>query len=532
MPLSRAWNIMGGKHMICNKCGANIPDGAAFCPQCGAKEPAQPVQAAQPAQEQPAQEQPAQGAPKANPLGGVMAKIKDNKALKFGILGGAALIVIIIIIAVIAANAGGGAAFTMVENGYMSFTIDGESRYFYNGELTSKSTESYMYNCQSSNGKAQGIVADGTLYYFKGTDVKAVAEDVDIITISDDGSTLAYLAENVISVYNGSSKTVAELDSDERFSSMVLSPDGGALVYFVEKNGKYKAYGWKGGEPVSLGSYGYGFVSNGGSVFYGVNDKSKICYIKNFDDSTKETLGAYYSLYGITADRRGIVFSGDGKYRVFDPSFKEVKTFSADYVDIAYPSGAFHYLPDVKSFVMYSDGKLYRVSLKGGEYDKTVLARNVDGYNISADGKTVIYKKNDTLYRASALKETENPEKLAEDVRLFYTNSSLSAIYCTTYDDELIYIKGRGKTEKVESDRPDSFDVLENGVCFYIIDDEYKYSTGGKGKRCDGVGEADSSYYYGSRYIGGNTVYVFSDGYIYTSRDGKKFTKTKVEYDY
>ena len=525
--------------MICNKCGANIPDGAAFCPQCGAKDPA--AQPAQPAQEQFAQAQPAQNtqpaqgaanAPKANPLGGVMAKIKDNKALKLGILGGAALIVIIIIIAVIAANAGGGAAYNVIENGYLHYSMDSEVNYFYNGVPISKTTDSFTYAFESSNGKALSVIADGTLYYCKGADMKTVAEDVDIITISDDGSTLAYLSDGFINIYNGSSKKIAELDSDERFSSMVLSPDGGALVYFVEKDGKTKAYGWKGGEPVSLGSYGYGFVSNGGSVFYGVNDKSKICYIKNFDDSTKETLGAYYSLYGITADRRGIIFSGDGKYRVFDPSFKEVKTFSADYVDIAYPSGAFHYLPDVKSFVMYSDGKLYRVSLKGGEYDKTVLARNVEGYNISADGKTVIYKKNDTLYRASALKETENPEKLAEDVRLFYTNSSLSAIYCTTYDDELIYIKGRGKTEKVESDRPDSFDVLENGVCFYIIDDEYKYSTGGKGKRCDGVGEADSSYYYGSRYISGNTVYVFSDGYIYTSRDGKKFTKTKVEYDY
>lgn len=527
---------MGGQHMICSKCGANIPDEAAFCPQCGAKELAQPVQTAQTAQEQFAQAQPvqntqpAQDAPKANPLGGVMAKIKENKALKLGILGGAALIVIIIIIAVIAANAGGGSAFAMVENGYMSFTIDGESRYFYNGEPISKSTESYMYNRQSSNGKALGIVADGTLYYFKGTDVKTVAEDVDIITISDDGSTLAYLSDGFINIYNGSSKKIAELDSDERFSSMVLSPDGGALVYFVEKDGKTKAYGWKGGEPVSLGSYGYGFVSNGGSVFYGVNDKSKICYIKNFDDSTKETLGAYYSLCGITADRRSIIFSGDGKYRVFDPSFKEVKTFSADYVDIAYPSGAFHYLPDVKSFVMYSDSKLYRVTLKGGEYDKTVLARNVDAYQLSADGKTIIFKRNDTLYRASALKETENPERLAEDVRSFSANSSLSAIYCTTYDDELLYIKGKGKTEKVESDRPDSFTVLENGVCIYTIDDEYKYSTGGKGKRCDGVGEADDSY--GSYSISANTVYAFSDGYIYTSQDGKKFTKTKVEYDY
>lgn len=533
--------------MICSKCGASIPDEAAFCPQCGAKDPAQPVQTAQTVQGQPAQgqfaqaqpaqntqpaqyTQPAQNAPKANPLGGVTAKIKNNKALKVGILGGAALIVIIIIIAVIAANAGGGSAFTMVENGYMSFTMDGESRYFYNGELISKTTEPFMNNRLSPNGKAQAIVADGTLYYFKGTDVKTVAEDVNTITISDDGSTLAYLAENVISVYNGSSKTVAELDSDERFSSMVLSPDGGALVYFVEKNGKYKAYGWKGGEPVSLGSYSYGFVSNGGSVFYGINEKNKAYYVKNFDESTKESLGAYFSLYGITADKRGIIFSGDGKCRVFDPSFKEVKTFSADYVDIAYPSGAFHYLPDVKSFVMYSDGKLYRVTLKGGEYDKTVLARNVDAYQLSADGKTIIFKRNDTLYRASALKVTENPEKLAENVRTFSANSSLSDIYCTTYDDELLYIKGKGKTEKVESDRPDSFTALENGVCFYTIDDEYKYSTGGKGKRCDGVGEADDSY--GSYSTSANTVYAFSDGYIYTSQDGKKFTKTKVEYDY
>ena len=234
--------------MICSKCGANIPDEAAFCPQCGAKELAQPVQTVQTAQEQFAQAQPVQNtqptqdAPKANPLGGVMAKIKENKALKLGILGGAALIVIIILIAVIAANAGGGSAFAMVENGYMSFAIDGESRYFYNGEPISKSTESYMYNRQSSNGKALGIVADGTLYYFKGTNVKTVAEDVDIITISDDGSTLAYLSDGFINIYNGSSKKIAELDSDERFSSMVLSPDGGALVYFVEKDGKTKAY--------------------------------------------------------------------------------------------------------------------------------------------------------------------------------------------------------------------------------------------------------------------------------------------------
>ena len=537
--------------MICSKCGASIPDEAAFCPQCGAKDPAQPVQAAQTvqgqfAQAQPAQNaQPTQGAPKANPLGGVMAKAKGNKKLMLGILGGAALIVIIIIIAVIAANAGGGTTHSI---SYIDYSVDGEVRYFYNGKLINKATEPFTYACQSANGKALSIIADGTLYYFKGTDMKTIAEDVDKVVMSDDGSTLAYLAENVISVYNGSSKKIAKLDDDESLNTIALSPNGSALVYFIFKDGNNKAYGWKGGKPVSLGSYSYGFISDGGSVFYGINDKGKICYVKNLDSSTKETLGTYNSnsLYGFTADRRGIIFRIDDKYRVFDPSFKDVKTFSADYMEIAYPSGSsyslpfttlFVYgtsysLPSIKSFVMYSDSKLYRVTLKGGEYEKTVLARNVDRYKLSADGKTIIFKRNDTLYRASALKETENPEKLAEDVSSFYANSTLSAIYCTTFDDELLYIKGKGKTEKVESDCPDSFTVLENGVCFYTIDNEYKYSTGGKGKRCAGIGEAGYNKNYGSYSFIGNTVYAYSDGYIYTSQDGKKFTKTKVEYDY
>ena len=522
--------------MICNKCGTNIPDGAAFCPQCGAKEPgaAQPVQA-QPMQEQPMQEQPvqpAQGAPKANPLGGVMAKIKDNKALKLGIIGGAALIVIIIIIAVIAANAGGGSAYGILQNEYMRYYIDGESTYFYNGKQLSKTIDGSSGMIMCADNSAFCTVNDGTLYYCKGTDLKSVADDVSNAYISADGSTVAYISDNVISVYNGTSKKVAELDDNESLSSLSISPDGSAIAYCVYSDGKYKAYGWKGAKAVKIGNYMGGTVSNGGSVFYGVTDKYKLYIVKNFDESTKDMLGETTGSFAeFTPDRRGILFSSNGKYHAYDPSFKEDKAFSADGMYLVTPYYPIQLLPSLKSFVIYSDSKLIRVSLKGGEYDKTVLARNVYSYRLSADGKTIIYLKNDTLYRASALKETAEPERLAENIRSFDANSSLSAIFCTNYDDELVYIKGKGKTEKVESDIPDSFTVLENGTCLYTMDDEYRYSTGGKGKRCDGIGEAD--YYSNGQYHANkNTVYAYSDGYIYVSTDGRKFTKTKVEYDY
>lgn len=509
--------------MICKQCGAVIPDGAAFCQQCGSEIPAagtaQPVRAAA-----------AGGAPIAKPAGEILEKVKGNKKLRLGIIGGAAVIVAAVIILIIASNSGGGAAFDIRQNGYRTiYTGSEEPIYFYNGAELNKSIDEPGTLNVCADGSAACVISDGTLFYCKGTDVKSVADDVSNSAISDDGSTVAFVSDGEIKVYDGSTKTVDEIDDDESVSSLSLSPDGSALIYSVY-DGDYKCYGWNGGEPVKLGSCSSGYVSNGGGVFFGITDKGKLIMIKNLDDSTKDTLGSCDYIPYITADHRSVIFRSGTKYRVYDPSFDEAKSLPAGNMELASAKKAINSLTDVKNFVIYSDSRLYKVYYNGEDYEKDILAKNVDSYMISADGKTIVYRRNDTLYRISALTVTDEPEVLAEDIRFFAADSSLSNIYCTSFDDEFLYVKGNGKTEKVESDVPDNFSVLENGTCIYALDGDFKYSTGGKGTRCDGIGEADEDMRYYS--ISANTVYGFSDGYVYTSADGKKFTNTKVEYTY
>lgn len=527
--------------MVCNKCGANVPEEAGFCPQCGASDFA--------AVQNPIENQNA-GATSAtttaattaaDSVAAVAEKLKGNKMLPIIIAGVAAVVVIIAVIALIAANAGG-AGFTIRENGYLYVEDDAEEyHYFYNGNELNKSIDKFSASISADGTAIYTITNDGELYYCSGTDMKKVADDVEYSVLSGNGKTLAYLSDNALYIYSGSAKKIAELDDDEQLSFIRVSPDGSAIVYSVysyeDFKAKYKCYGWNGGEPVKLGTFYDGYVSNGGKIVYGISDNDKLYIVKNFDDSTKDSLGSCDEVLGLSENLDTICFYSDGKCRVYNTSFDSAKSFSAynasvlNPIDRVYIEGC-AVISDYKNFVVYSDNKLILAQLKKGEYEKITLAKNVDAHRISADGKTLIYKKNDNLYRISALKTQDEPELLAEDIRSFDANPDLSAIYYINDDRELMYAKGNGKSVKVESDYPDEYDVLHNGVCVYVIDDTIKYSTGDSGVKCTGIGECEevSSYYSYYMLDSVNAVVAYSDDYVYISKDGKKFTKTNIEY--
>lgn len=540
--------------MICNKCGANIPDGAAFCPQCGAKDPVaqaqpeQPVQAAQPApQPQPVQfeqtEQPAAetAAPKANPFGDVIAKIKDNKALTYGIIGGAALIVIIIIIAIIAASAGGGNTSGTRMDGYFTLNVDDESTYFFNGTPIDDTFVNANNTRTNNKGDVLMFTAEDSLYCCKGTKLSEIPDDVTYSTMSNDGSTLAYYSDGEIVIYkNNKSQTIATLDSDkdEILTSIALSPDGSALVYFYTSKDEdsdketYLCYGWNGSKPVKLGNYTDGWVSNGGKLFYGVTTKGKLYAIKKLDNKQKEDLGKFSYSIGHTSDNSSVVYVDGSDTYAYAPSFEKKIKIANKRSSIVSPSRAVTAISDIRSFHIYSDENVYYVTIKGGKAEKIRLASKPSSYMLSADGKTLIYLDEDTLYKTSAVKKPTDPEVLATGVISFESDSSLSNIYCTTDEDQLIYVKGKGNYDVVDGEMPDAFVVHENGTCVYVLDETCKYARGSKSADCVGLGEVEGFGYYETLLnIAGRAVYAYSDGHVYSSTDGKSFKDTTVEYD-
>lgn len=390
--------------MVCNQCGANVPEEAGFCPQCGA---------AFAQMQNPIENQNASAAS----VAAVVEKLKGNKKLPV-IIGAAVVVVIIIVIALIAANAGG-EGFTIRENGYLIVYDDaGEAHYFYNGTALNKSFDSYNSGT-CANGTALRLTTnDGELYYCKGTDAKQAADDVEYSVISSDGKTLVYLSDNALYVYSGSAKKIAELDDEENLGTIHISPDGSAIVYSVYTyegfEAKYKCYGWKGGEPVKLGSFSNAYVSNGGIIVYGISDNGKLYIIKNFDDSTKESLGSCTSVLALSENLDTVCFYSDGKCRVYNTSFKETKSFSASSAYIVNPFDTVDIegcsvISDYKNFVVYSDGKLILAQLKKGEYDKITLAKTLTHIGFPLTEKQSSTQRMTTFIEFPHLKRRTNP---------------------------------------------------------------------------------------------------------------------------
>lgn len=456
----------------------------------------------------------------------VSSLLKNKKAL---VIAGAAVAVLllIIIIAGVAASAGGSSEMAVKGTYYLNNDA-GECTVFYNGKEvkgTDLSPEARI--AAASADGSRSVVADGgdTLYYLNGDKASKITEDFDntFIIMSADGNAVCYAFDDTLYLYkDGKSSKVAEIET--RLSAAVISPNGDTVVYSEIEGDKISAFAWKGGKVIDLDAKITPIsVCNGGGIIYGRDKNSKLSYIKNLKPDSAESVRAMKtSAYpALSYDKKQILFTGDnGGVYYFDSSVKEDIKVSGDGLSIIYPEGSARSMTSFKSFIAYSDGKVYKFTRKGDDFEKDSLTSFSNGYKLSADGKTLVYLQGGNLYRTS-VSDSDKKTLIADEVESFDADDSLKNVYFVNEDDALRYADGKSKSGKKIMDDVSRYIVTPDGVCVFVNeDDELQYSAKGGDKQKAGLEDVEGIY-----EVNG-VVYVNSDGDLHISTDGKKFNKS------
>ena len=221
--------------------------------------------------------------------------------------------------------------------------------------------------------------------------------------------------------------------------------------------------GSKGGSKAN-----YTLYIKDGEIYYTNFSKDPLEITSRFNNKKSVSNSGMSSL----ADNVGpyVVLCSDGK-TIFYPDRWDSSTFSLYYRNIAKTSEeptrvdtniSSYYVTDKGDQVFYlKESTLYQNDLKG----KNRIASNVCNFAISADGKKVLYRDNDSnLYIWSGANEKK---KIASDVNsVSKYNDDLSVIYYIK--DGSLYKSEKGENRKIASDIDALLRVYDSGEVYYI----------------------------------------------------------------
>ncbi len=494
----------------------------------------------------------------AAPAAAPAAPAKKPSGKMIGIIAGcaAALLLIVLLLALLGGGASGG-NFVACQSGYAYYSNDDVVYVFYNDTLLEEIDvdidkdryyDSLVYS--SFHNSERTICAirmvDGALYYFdKGRMTQVAKKLVTSSWLSSDGSALYYATtdddEHMLYVFkDGKSTEITELDFPkeddyyfyEYYIRGSVSPDGGAFMYSqYDKNGEYTMYGWNGGEPIKLkGDLRPVCVSNGGKTAYLANDDNELVVYKNFTEKIA-TIKDYDSLISRSADNSEILFrNDDSKTYVYNTSMDSPIKVNNDSLELIYPNNAVLCIKNFDSFIAVNDNDdICRYTRKGKEYIEIKIAKDHYGYQLSADGKKLLYRNDDyELYIVSTTSKEPKATQICDECSSFTANPDLKHIYY--FDDEnTYYSKGKEDDSKeIYDEYIHSTAVLNNGtIVFYDNRNELYYSANGsEAKQSHDLDEADSITMLGGKYL-----VIRLDDEVYTSTDGIKYTLTDVDLD-
>lgn len=234
---------------------------------------------------------------------------------------------------------------------------------------------------------------------------------------------------------------------------------------------------------------------------------------KRLDEST-----TYSSLINYTR------FTEDGK-KLFYPDRIEEDTYTLYCLDTTSAksepvkidsgiSGYYKFNKDGDRVAYLKDGKLYLHDLK----EKTKIASDVASFQISANGKSLVYLTGDSGdYRLYLKKGDKEEVKLASGVTsLSHVNEDFSTILFRK-EDKLYICKNGREPEKIASDVTSVWESYDSGACYFIKEeDRVSYWS----LLTDDVGGEDSSWVRSS-YSDSYTDSPVSELYYF---DGKETT--------
>ncbi len=497
--------------MFCNQCGKRLPDGAMFCPECGAvreqepkaveepakeviKESREAVQAAIPVQNTAFHPIPAENKEKGNKKG-FPFKILIPSTVIFAVL------VAVLVIFLMGSRRNGMDTYADVKD-YVGIFWSFEKG-MYDGEVS--------YFEGKSNGESSIFVYPDNdyrcLYYMKSDlEPKLVAEDVTAYAVSYTGEYIAYVQIDDLYLYCVKDGKITQIDTGVFPSYLCLSPEGKVVAYlknyesYTENDLYIGGIGIKNQKVDDDGSMPVA-ISDNGKTFYYVDDSNKL-YIYNGKDSEKVSSSGC-STFWVNRDVSEILYTKDEKTYYHEPGMEDpVKISDETLYEVALPANVVCF-PDaqrigggtitgMKSFkgcVLKQSGGLYWLNNKGTDTIK--ICSTIYDYQLSADGKSILFIKSGDLYRIKKIGDNMEAELLydKEYVDCVVASDNLSKIYIVI-EEELFYLKGKNKTERITNDLPayesDSCTVLYNEAMkkvFFIENDTLCYAgTNSKSK--------------------------------------------------
>ncbi|MCH5208248.1 MAG: zinc-ribbon domain-containing protein [Oscillospiraceae bacterium] len=455
---------------------------------------------------------------------------------KILIIACAALVVIIVLCFVLFANlvGGGSSAFTRVPHYAFTANNDGDLALFIDGKAVTADAD---YNFDSSGSyayNANAIVYNGVLYRIDSNKLSEVNDDVKSVKLSSSANAFVYISDDGLYIYKDGKETLIYDDFEGSISSskVVVSPNGNTVVFTDRDDGDYVTYIYRGSNAEKIGKNIYPLsVSDDASALYaykyldGSADSTLYLYKNSKVDNSVKVKSDVTGIKAYSKDNKKVLFTSSSGTFYYAPNLGDAVKVDSGSVTPIYPSYTINRLDDFKDFIALDGTSVKRFMLKGGSYEKYTIASSVSSYRLSMDGKKLVYLKGDKLYSIATMNENAEATKLGEDIVSFYASSDLSKIYAKNDDRELVFSNGKSeKTTKITDD-VETFSVSLDGVCCYIID-EVLYSTSGaaKGTKVDKMSDVT-----GLTISGGSVFYVYNDGTLYLSTNGRSFEKTNVE---
>lgn len=457
--------------MFCNQCGKPLPEGAVFCPECGAvREKEEPVQASAPMQNM-----------AFHPIPEENKEKQKKKGFPFKILVPAAavfaVLIAILVIFLTGSKKTGMETYADKKDYIESFWS------FENGMYDGKVQDSYGL----TNGERSIFVyADGTSLYYMKSDLvpKLVVDEYAAYTVSYTGEYIAYvvaddMTEGDLYLYCVKDGKITQVDTDVFPGYICLSPEGKAVAYlkdyesYTENDLYIGGIGIKSQKVDDDGSMPVA-ISNNGKTFYYIDDSSKL-YIYNGKDSEKVSSSGCGNFF-VNRDISEILYTKDGKTYYHTPKMEDpVKISNEELHTVVVPDNVISFkdtvvvfddvisfkdvrigaaimgLKSLKGSILAQSGSLYWFNDKGTDTIK--ICSTLYDYQLSADGKSILFIKSGDLYRIKKIGDNMEAELLYDEeyVDYVFANDNLSRIYIVI-EEELLYLKGKNKTERITND--------------------------------------------------------------------------------
>ncbi len=489
----------------CEACGKTFDDSVTVCDVCGkelVEVAAEEVKAEEVKAEETKTEETKTEETKPAEKTDLIEKFKSlNKTTKLVVCGVAALVVICLCVICLSMFTGVKSKLVNKNAINIAYSAEEETTYVYdgNGKVKKINTDGTRYTTVATTADNTMMVvtdkeANAYILTIKGL-VKFAEEGTNYV-VSVDGTGIAYIkdAKNGVGdlmLYNVKSKKASKIDDDVVLNTVVISPDGKTVAYTVkgEDSEDEKAMYSKGGKDpqvISKNSYPVAIANSAKFVYYLKKNESSNYnfYVLKGKDSNKLAENARGSVVYFNKELNEVLFEDEGKAYV-SVNGKEKKKINSNSVssvlktqnnvfsDIASYMGTAT-VCDFKSFkgsIVYISGTYYLLK-NNYETSKIINTDNVSAVRFSADGKSILFLKKDTLYKVSNIKKPDKQKKLGDledySITTLVALPDLSAVYFLS-DGDLYFKKGASKPKKVASDASRiSLDTVAGGVYYYI----------------------------------------------------------------